>query len=520
MRMRVAAKCTVGLALALAAAAPAARAQHGGGEDEGETALRVLGHRYAYKPLVGYTIKGLRLTAPFSAATRLEGLGGYPVDRDLTPADHGAAFDLRLRVGATLDSGAVLAPVNLAVVYEHDLVTGALSGEPDLEGEGYTNGEPVQTQVRNAYLRASVGRELHFLGGLMTSHWGLGLVANDGAHGWHPGTAHFADPRGGDRVLRLMLASGPLTPVGITVALGHDWVQHDDALLEGDEARQIVGSVMLGRGMPTSLGFYMVYREQQSELGEATDVGVMDLYARTEHALAHELRLTAEVEAALIVGQTTLGATTYNPERDILQAAAAVRVGLARSAMGWALDLLFASGDADLDDRQQNNFSADPNYALSLFLYRYVLSGQTARAPYTAGDPGLVGYPAGGLDRLPTRERATNTAAIFPRMWWRPTRGLEVYGGPLLAFTLAPLADPFNTRLAGGEARNALDGKPGSYLGVELDVGARFRMLLFGTELTTGVELGVFSPDAALKTAEGKNMDAVGGGRLLVTYNF
>ena len=50
------------------------------------------------------------------------------------------------------------------------------------------------------------------------------------------------------------------------------------------------------------------------------------------------------------------------------------------------------------------------------------------------------------------------------------------------------MVDPLNTRFNGGIAKNALDGSPGDYLGTELDVGVRQRLLLGGTELTVGVE--------------------------------
>lgn len=485
------------------------------------SAMVLLGKTPKYKPLTSYTFRGISLEAPLSLAARLEGLNSFPVDRNQVSLETGLASDIQARVGIKFNTGLVLKPVNLALVYEHDVVTGALSGKPDgLGGEGYTNSHGIETHLRKAYVRASLGYLLHLTGGFMTSHWGLGLMANDGAHGWHPGSAHFADPRGGDRTIRVMLASGPLTHLGLVVALGHDWVRHDDVMLEGDSARQIVGAVTLGHGKPTTLGFYGVSRRQEAVDGDTIEVGVVDMYFRTTHELRSDIRLTVELETALVLGETTLAPSPSNPTKDILQVGAAFRASLDAGKLGAVLDFLFASGDSNFDDSQQNNFNADPNYEMSLFLYRYVMSGQTGRAPFTASDRTIVGYPSEDLDRLPTRERTTNTIAIFPRLWWRPLGGLEIYGGPLIAFTAVPLADPYNSRLAGGDPRNALNGEPGRYLGTELDFGIRFRMIMAGTQFTAGLEGGVLLPGDALQLPDGTVMDPVGGARLLVRYRF
>lgn len=64
-----------------------------------------------------------------------------------------------------------------------------------------------------------------------------------------------------------------------------------------------------------------------------------------------------------------------------------------------------------------------------------------------------------------------------------------------------------NTRFAGGAPRNALNGAPGSLLGVGIDLGARYRMLLWGSELTVGVEGAVLLPGDAFTDAAGNTME-------------
>ena len=510
------------VAAVLALAGPAlAEDGHGG---HGVDVSKVLvGEATSYKPLVNYDFKGMHIEAPFSVAGRIEGLNSFPVDRDATALETGVAGDVQVRVGLKFNTGKKLAPFSLGVEYEHDVLTGPVAGKPELDGAGYPNSHHVEHQLRKAYLRASMGRVLHLQGGLMTSHWGLGLLSNDGAHGWHPGSAHFADPRGGDRVARLMLAAGPVGGTGLVFAFGHDWVLGDDVLLEGDEAHQFVAAVKLGVGHPTNVGFYGVYRIQETEGGKKTTVAVLDFHGKTSHKLGSHFKLSLEVEGAIIIGTTELGPTIDFAEHDVLQGAVALRAGLASTRWGVVLDTLFSSGDAAFDDSQQNAFKPDPNYELSLFAYRYVTTGLAARATHTAYDKNISGYPNADLERLATRESATNTIAIFPRAWWRPLRGLEVYGGPLVAFTAVPLADPFHTKTApdaGGIARNSFAQKPGSYLGTELNVGARYQLLISGTELMAGVEGGVFLPGDALEMADGTSMDPVGGGRVVLRYRF
>ncbi|HYD47270.1 MAG TPA: hypothetical protein VEB21_02925, partial [Terriglobales bacterium] len=175
-------------------------------------------------------------------------------------------------------------------------------------------------------------------------------------------------------------------------------------------------------------------------------------------------------------------------------------------------------GDQNFDDDEQNAFRVDPNFEFGLLLFRHVLAAQTGRAPITAGDPELIGRPVPDLDRIPTRGGPTNTIAFFPRGWIRTQDGLEVYGGPLFAFSEVDNADPFNSRLEGGEPHNFLGGNPGPFYGVELDAGLRYRTLLFGTELTMGLEGGVLFPGNAFRQLDGTRMTEVLGVRAMVDY--
>jgi hypothetical protein len=480
------------------------------------------GQQQAYRPPLSLELAGTRLLVPLSVATRLEGAGGVPVDAQGSRLTTGAATNLQARVGLSFNTRRALIPFNFGAEYEHDVLTGPASGGPELAGAGLPGAGDLEHQLRKASGRVSLGYYVHLIGGLTTSHWGLGLLANDGAHGWEPGSARFSDPRGGDRTARLALASGPVTHLRIFAAFSHDWIQDDDTTLDGDRARQYLGALTIGRDLPTTLGFYAARRQLNNTRNGATlDIWALDLYGKTSQALwGGAARLTVEAEAALIIGETTLSSTVERPTQDVLQLGAALRARLELGRWAAVLDLLYASGDANFDDGQQNAFKTDPNYELGLLMHRHVLAGMTGRAVSTASDPTLTGYPTRGIERFPTRGAHSNTVVIFPRALWRPLAGLEIYGGPLFAFCATALADPFNTKRAGGAPRNALNGAPGRFMGAELDAGVRLRALLGGTELTSGLEAGVLFPGAALARADGAIPDPVVGGRLTVDFRF
>jgi hypothetical protein len=201
---------------------------------------------------------------------------------------------------------------------------------------------------------------------------------------------------------------------------------------------------------------------------------------------------------------------------EVVQAALAARVKITNPRGGGVLDLVAASGDQNFDDGKQTAFKADPNFEMGLLMFRHVLSAQTARAPATASDPNLVGVPNEDLDRFPTRRSVSNTYAVFPRGWFRLAQGLEVYGGPLLAWGEVPVADPRNSRFNGGYPANLLGSQAGGrFLGVEADVGLRGTMVLEGAELMLGAEGGALFPGEGLQGPGGVGFHTIYGGRLL-----
>lgn len=493
----------------------------------------------AGRPVSRFSIYGVRLEIPAQVSNTLWGVSSIPlgeaIEDDHTTAETVAytpsrALNYQVRLGLNIDTRKLFSPIFFSAHYEQDFLTGFFSGgEAEVNGIAMPLSQNAQRNViRKAFARLTLGPVLTVRGGIMTSHWGLGLLANDGNHGWTPGSAYFGDPRGGDRVQRILLATGPWTKDKLLLSVAYDKVLGDDVLLNDDTAHQMIFAAVYGYGKETQVGAYVVRRDQdipQPSLGrnKKTSVWVYDVHAKSSWYLGDEAKLSAELEGVVIEGETTLAPNPEFSKNDVLQAALAAKINLSFGASGGVLDIIYATGDQNFDDGAQNAFRADPNYEMGLLLFRQVLSAQTGRSPITAGDLNLVGVPNEDLDRFPTRGSVSNTIAVFPKGWLRIYDGLELYGGPLFAWGETSLADPRNTRFNGGYPVNLLGGEGGRYLGTELDLGIRAQLGLWrGATLNLGAEGGAFFPGDAFKGEEPNDltMGAVYGGRLMVRANF
>lgn len=458
-------------------------------------------------------------------AGRLEKASSFAVDIDGNEFDPDWVLSTQFRLGLKADSGRSLGIFRLYAEFEHDVMAGPIwGGGTDQTPTGLfaENAVPNANQYdehafRRANARISFGPFLTLGGGIFTSHWGLGLLANDGAARSRAKTASFVDPRGGDVVIRALALTGPYTDHRLTFFAAYDIVHDDDVLIAGDEATQWIGGMSVGTMAPYQAGIYGVYRMQKARSGKETNVGVVDLFGLYNADFGRFGSLGVAAEAAVIFGETELGPTPSSPTHDVLQVGATLRASYDGGFGGAVVDATYASGDQNFDDDTQNAFRADINHESGMLLYRYVMAAQTARFPVTAADPELVGLPADDLERLPTRGALTNAFTVFPRGWLRPADGLEIYGGPLLAWSDVPYADPLQTRLAGGKPMNPFGKSPSRFMGMEFDLGIRFTTQFYGTRLEIAAEGAVLAPGGALKM-EGGSMDSIFGGRFLLSY--
>lgn len=421
-----------------------------------------------------------------------------PVDARRTELRTPLAVELRVRLNASADGRYTLGdlPITVLAEVEGDVYSGWVRRSVSPEGQALPAAAGPRDTLRTGNLRVSLAPWFHVSYGRTVSHWGLGLLANDGRDPEAPGVPGVG--KRGDRVLRGSVATGPYGPMGLRGAVFLDSDVHDDTTVAGDVTEQFGAAVLLGREGETWGGLYTARRRQEGAGGGELFVTVYDATGGATLELDTG-RLAIGGELAIASGTTTLGATTDRPELDVLQLGGVVRASYDAGVAGVGFDGLYASGDPNPDDGSQNALRADSNLHMGLVLYPLVIAGMSGRAVATAGDPDLVGVPARDLSRVPTRGGVTNSRVLSPRVFTRPAEGLELYAAALFAWTDAAVFDPRNARLAGGLPRNALDRTPGSYWGTELDVGAVGTLIAGGLELGLRVEAGVLLPGSALR---------------------
>lgn len=369
--------------------------------------------------------------------------------------------------------------------------------------------------------------------GQQGSHWGMGLLANDGDH-----PTLFGDYQRGSLSERLLFATTPFgkgTPFSVAVA-GDVIFQDQTADLVQDHDRAFQGALaLLYTTKPAELGFYGVIRHQErdhqavDELTPYTDsltvvvldwTGKFNVRARGSSSFAY-----GQFEAALILGSTSFVRGAYTRNIDPTQqrddelvrsfgAAAtlgAVHVsGAGKDAWGdvvGEVEAGYATGDADPGDGTTKRFTFDANHHVGLVLFNQVLAWKTARAATNAQDPDLVARPAPGLGLLPSKGAVFGAQYFNPRAIFRPRRWLDLKAGVLVAQTTADLVDPYHLGALGNVANYDGGDTRRHDLGLELDFGANVRIPVDTTAtVQAGVEGGVLFPGHAFDDAAGVSL--------------
>jgi hypothetical protein len=486
----------------------------------------------------------LTLDISFGGRFVAEQSGAFAVDASGAQApdsvEIGSRLSLRQVAEATMGGGAMRSQAVVGLELAH----GVFSGRPTLAGDHRPGDVWSPALLSEAYVAAAIGKEptgngvVGLRAGLMLSHWGLGILANDG-RGYLKGdaTSWFSQPYVGDRVLRAALWSRPFANStsalrGLFVSVAADRVATDDILRPAvapgffavhpdDVAWQGIFAGRFFLNKTDWLGVYYVYRDQKLQsdavgAGKGLQIHAVDVAAELDIVRNDRMSLRLSAEAVAITGKTTLGPSPDFPEHDVAQGAAVGRLDLRMGATSAMLDLGYFSGDLSTDDGTIGNFKADPNFQQGILLFRRVVGWQSARMRLSASDPNIVGYPNEDLDRLGTGGSITSTITIFPRIG-RRFGMFEAYGGLLIALSPTPIADPFQSRTeGGGSPRSVLGGAPnGIVLGTEVDVGVRAHLPLgqSGTELMAGIEYGVVMPGGVLAGLD----DNIMGGRFTLT---
>lgn len=453
-----------------------------------------------------------------SALATAQQVGGYAIDAFGASAPDSAQVYGRLRLGVSLDTGPGAA-ATLKGGFTAEIASGSWSDAPTLLVDRAPGSDTAKALPAEAWVGVARGQLAEVRAGLQASHWGLGLLANDGKPqdlGW------FSVPRVGDRVLRGAVVLSPWrgkdSPLaGLALSVAMDDVLADEIKLVGDEARQTIAALRWSAARDRWLGFYFAGRAQQHSSGRRLDANAFDLAGEYTWLPAFgSLRLQGE--ALMLTGTTTLAPSPDYPTHDIEQFAVLLRA-TAKGTLGWLaeLDAGWFSGDQSLDDGKVQGFRADPNFQMGMLLFPQVLAWQSGRARLHASDADLVGRPADDLERLATGGAVGSAVAVFPKVGWNALPWLEVYAGALLAASPSPLTDPRASRTTGGgEAVNFLGKKPdGVWLGTELAGGVRLKFAAprKAGQLVIGAEAAQLLPGGVLA-----GLDAVSGLRVTAAW--
>jgi hypothetical protein len=426
--------------------------------------------------LVGLAQAGepLKLTQTEGDQIRVTGttVSNFPLDKEGNWYGADPLYTHRARVGLKVGNE------KIAIQTQWDLLTGLIGDNTwDVVGAVDARGRHQAGLFKQGSFkprRASVLASLpaaQVEAGLVTSHWGLGMIANDGAHDPWFGVTDF-----GDRVIRMRMTTRPgkTSPLSITAAF--DRVVEDDMArwTDGQWADQGVLALMYADRVGRQLGVYAVARHQQ-ELYEERDTRaqVLDVYGSAPIPIIGAYSLTISGEAAGITGKTNRATTYGSPTSVRIQSAGATGlVSYARidGALAFHLSGGWASGDGNPDDEVSHDFRFDRDFGVGQVLFDEFLGSIDAAAHHTLSDPQYSGQAPDGLDATVNEGAFQRASFLQPVVEVQPMDWLKARVGGAVSWSTGPISQRFYTYRAGGTPHNHHNQPTSGYhLGTELD---------------------------------------------------
>jgi hypothetical protein len=429
----------------------------------------------------------------------------------------GTSSGLNLYVDQRLDIGteAVISD-EMTLVGEIEIFYGQVYGDADTVGldlrddgrDTLRGWDLKQADLRQLWLSysTSFGK---FKVGQMSSHWGLGLLANDGRP--QPDRFGFCDL--GDLSDRIIFASRPFASLGgigskIIVALGGGIVYLDEnaSLRLGDIGAELLFSTIYKDG-ELEIGTYIAGRLQEDADDAKLNVAAIDLFASWDKGEGISGPVLA-TEMTFITGKTDRIIQADRLEGlDVSTFGAVARAGWRFTSWGLLpqLELGYASGDANTDDNTVTAFSFDPDYKVGLVLFDVVMRQMSAMAAEESADPDRVGTPLPGTDMLATRGRVSGALYLHPTIRIKPIEQLTLLVGGLFAWSTVSFAQSYQTFNNGGVPTNAYGlSNAGRNLGMELDIGADWDQKIWNElNFVTGIQAGWFFPGSAFDRPDG-----------------
>lgn len=399
----------------------------------------------------------------------------FVVDFEGNSVGQGFVLDSRLRPGIKMTYS------RWGGELEGDLFDGQIAGDPwDLEGEihrrhpehiGVGGTDNYRLRKANLYGDLSFARiQL----GMMTNHWGLGMVANDGAHEPYFGRSDY-----GDRVVRLMVKTQPFVKGDIPfyVSVAGDMVVEDDMSrwAEDQTSKQVLGSLLYADKTGNRAGVLMVHRKQtEADQRRETTGNFADIWLETVLPLGSSgWSMELASETAIMRGFTSR-VSSYNSREglDIQSLGTTGRLSILAPEQNIVAHIRsgYATGDGDPDDNQTRDFTFDRDFDVGMVFFDHHQAAIEVASYNFLNDPERSGQPVDGVDALVTEGAVRRTAFVQPILQGNPLPWLELKGGLAILWRTAPIANPYASFRNGGVPVNHL-GKPtdGYDLGKEID---------------------------------------------------
>ena len=426
---------------------------------------------------------------------------GFAVDFEGRELESGLVFDSRLRTQVDVNLSGWKLEIG------GDLVDGQFAGSPwNLDGTTH-NYHPEQIGIFNASsfnLRAAqVKRKFGAVGvqtGITTSHWGLGLIANDGNH-----EQLFSRTDYGDRVFRTAAVTKPMDK--LIVMVGGDWVLEDDigGYTDGHMSYQGLASAQYFASKDNAVGFLSVYRNQTKIDTEKSLEGmILDVYAKGVQPMGG-VDLYGAVEGVYLHGDHGQISNRMNPEGlDVRSYGAVAQLEVRHEMVGIGLNAGFASGDANPSDDVYSTFSFDRDYNAGSMIFDLHQAATEVATYNLITDPEHAGNPPDGV------EFAVTEGAIRQAMYLQPTvtyKGftdwMDVAVGSVMAWQTVPVSSPFISYRNGGAPVNHLgDPTEGYQLGVEVNWA-----VMINHSYDSGLKNGLSIEGAHLLPSENLGLD-------------
>jgi hypothetical protein len=425
-----------------------------------------------YRPVLTQAL-GQNAIQPFAhLSSRTEWVSGF--ERELGQADMAdhLGVDLLARIGLRFHTMKALSPYVLGLQLEGDLPTGFLTDPLPVAGKDMPHSSALGLRLRRAGLKFGYEDLVYLVAGLSTPQWGLGLVYNDGEERWKPGNMLFAEPREGDRALRALLGTGPLTSIGLKFGLGWELPLRNGQLFELTQLHNVMFSTVLTPMRELTLGLLLNARLGSTHAELSTGYWLADLFSKFTWNLG-VLKWTFDAEVAVE------GGDSEDMLAGSLKVGAVGRTQIGSAHWGIGLNVLYASRDPDTSA----SFQMDENTSFGWLMFPYLGQIHRGQLPTTTDSPSGLGLE--------------NLFGTQLKARWRPVDGLEMVVAGLVALQPTALSNQENW----------------AFMGTEIDLGIRWRGLFWGTECTLGLEGAAVLPSALLGT-----QSAVFGGRFLFDY--